>query len=69
MQYLDLSDEEAAALTKELADTGNDRYPFSTPYPDPEGDPGEAATGADPRALRPAEGHTSRRRRQRARTK
>jgi hypothetical protein len=27
---LDLSDEEAAALTKELADiTGNDRYPFS----------------------------------------
>lgn len=30
MQHLDLSDEEAAALTKELADiTGNDRYPFS----------------------------------------
>jgi hypothetical protein len=30
MQPLDLSDEEAAALIKELADiTGNDRYPFS----------------------------------------
>jgi hypothetical protein len=30
MQHLDLTDEEAAALTKELADiTGNDRYPFS----------------------------------------
>jgi len=28
--HLDLSDEEAAALIKELADiTGNDRYPFS----------------------------------------
>ncbi len=30
MQHLDLSDEEAVALTKELADiTGNDRYQFS----------------------------------------
>jgi hypothetical protein len=30
MQHLDLTDEEAAALMKELADiTGNDRYPFS----------------------------------------
>jgi len=30
MQHLHLSDEEAAALIKELADiTGNDRYPFS----------------------------------------
>ena len=30
MQHLDLSDEEAAALIKELADiTENDRYPFS----------------------------------------
>jgi hypothetical protein len=30
MQHLDLSEEEAAALIKELADiTGNDRYPFS----------------------------------------
>jgi hypothetical protein len=30
MQHLDLTDEEAAALIKELADiTGNDRYPFS----------------------------------------
>ncbi len=30
MQHLDLSDEEAAALTKELTDiTGNDRYPLS----------------------------------------
>jgi hypothetical protein len=30
MQHLDLSDKEAAALIKELADiTGNDRYPFS----------------------------------------
>jgi hypothetical protein len=30
MQHLDLTDEEAAALTKELADiAGNDRYPFS----------------------------------------
>jgi hypothetical protein len=30
MQHLDLSDEEAVALIKELADiTGNDRYPFS----------------------------------------
>jgi hypothetical protein len=29
--HLDLSDEEAAALIKELADiTGNDRYPFSS---------------------------------------
>jgi hypothetical protein len=31
MQHLDLTDEEAAALIKELADIpGNDRYPFST---------------------------------------
>jgi hypothetical protein len=30
MQHLDLTDEEAAALIKELTDiTGNDRYPFS----------------------------------------
>jgi hypothetical protein len=30
MQHLDLTDEEAAVLIKELADiTGNDRYPFS----------------------------------------
>jgi ParB-like chromosome segregation protein Spo0J len=30
MPHLDLSDDEAAALIKELADiTGNDRYPFS----------------------------------------
>jgi hypothetical protein len=30
MQRIDLSDGEAAALIKELADiTGNDRYPFS----------------------------------------
>jgi hypothetical protein len=30
MQHLDLTDEEAAALIRELADiTGNDRYPFS----------------------------------------
>jgi hypothetical protein len=30
MQHLDLSDEEAAALIKELSDiTGNDRYQFS----------------------------------------
>src|SRR5215472_8074018 len=30
MKHLDLSDEEAAALTRELAGiTGNDRYPFS----------------------------------------
>jgi hypothetical protein len=30
MQHLDLTDEEAAALIKELGDiTGNDRYPFS----------------------------------------
>jgi hypothetical protein len=31
MQHLDLTDEDAAALIKELADiTGNDRYPFSS---------------------------------------
>ncbi len=31
MQHLELSDDEAAALIKELADiTGNDRYPFSS---------------------------------------
>jgi hypothetical protein len=30
MRRLDLTDEKAAALIKELADiTGNDRYPFS----------------------------------------
>jgi hypothetical protein len=30
MQHLELTDEEAAALIKELAEiTGNDRYPFS----------------------------------------
>ena len=30
MPHLDLSDDEAAALTKELGDiTGNDRYPLS----------------------------------------
>jgi hypothetical protein len=31
MQHLNLTDEEAAVLIKELADiTGNDRYPFSS---------------------------------------
>jgi hypothetical protein len=51
MQHLDLSDEEAAALIKELADiTRNDRYPFSSRIPDSEGDPGEAATETGPRA-------------------
>jgi len=31
VQHLDLTDEEAAALIKELADiTGNNRYPFSS---------------------------------------
>jgi hypothetical protein len=34
--HLDLSNEEAAALIKELADiTGNDRYPFSPRTADP----------------------------------
>jgi hypothetical protein len=39
MQHLDLTDEEAAALIKELANiTGNDR-PVLGAHPDPEGDP------------------------------
>ena len=57
MQHLDLTDEEAAALIKELADiTGNDRYPFSPRNPDPEGDPDQTQTRAGPRALAAAEG-------------
>jgi hypothetical protein len=36
--HLDLTDEEAAALIKELADiTGNDRHPFSSRIPTPRG--------------------------------
>jgi hypothetical protein len=56
MQHLDLSDEEAAALIKELADiTGNDRYPFSA-HPDVEGDPRQTQTRAGPRTPATAEG-------------
>jgi hypothetical protein len=40
MQHLDLTDEEAAALIKELADiTGNDRLPVLGAHQDPESDP------------------------------
>jgi hypothetical protein len=49
MQHLDLTD---AALIKELADiTGNDRYPFSARIQTLRAIPGEALTGAGPRAL------------------
>jgi hypothetical protein len=48
--HLDLSDEEAAALTKEFADiTGNGRYSFAEARPHPEGDPSEAQARADRR--------------------
>jgi hypothetical protein len=56
MPHLDLTDEEAAALIKELADiTGNDRYPFSRRNPRPPGHPRQAQTEAGSRALAAAE--------------
>jgi len=54
---LDLTDEETAALVRELnAITDGDRYQFSAPHPDPEGDPGQAATAAGARTATAAEG-------------
>jgi hypothetical protein len=68
MQHLDLSDEEAAALIKELADiTGNDRYPFSARIqtlrpilaklrPEPVREPLPPPKVYAPRGRQPAEG-------------
>jgi hypothetical protein len=51
--HLDLSDEEAAALTQELHDiVENDRYPFSS-HPHAEGHSRQAQTGAGAQALAP----------------
>jgi hypothetical protein len=61
MQHIDLTDEEAAALIKELADiTGNDRYPFSPriqtlrailakPRPEPDREPSPPPKVYEPR--------------------
>jgi hypothetical protein len=55
--HLDLSDEESAALTKELDDiTRNDRYPFSPAHSHAEGDLAEPQARAGARALAAAEG-------------
>jgi hypothetical protein len=57
MQHLDLTDEEAAALIKELGDITRERsLPVLIAHPDPEGDPGQAATRAGARALAAAQG-------------
>jgi hypothetical protein len=57
MQHLELSDEEAAALIKELADlTGKRSLPVLIAYPDREGDPSQAATGTGPRTRAASEG-------------
>ena len=51
--HLDLSDDEAAALTQELHDiVENDRYPFSS-HPHAEGHSRQAQTGAGAQALAP----------------
>jgi hypothetical protein len=66
--HLDLTDEETAALTKELADiTGNDRYPFSPRIqtlrailaklrPEPAREPGRRRKCTRLREQRPPEG-------------
>jgi hypothetical protein len=55
-QHLDLTEDEAAALIKELGDTiERDRYPFSE-YALPEGYPRQAAPRARPRAFVAAQG-------------
>jgi hypothetical protein len=55
--HLDLSDDEAAALTQELHDiVENDRYPLLAAHPHAEGHTREAQTGAGPRALAAEEG-------------
>jgi hypothetical protein len=55
--HLNLTDEETAALTKELHDYRRERpLPPVTSHPHPEGDPREAKTRAGPRALAAAEG-------------
>ena len=57
MQHLDLTDDEAAALTQELHDiVENDRYPFSPAHPHAEGHSRQAQTGAGAQALAAAEG-------------
>jgi hypothetical protein len=54
---IDLTDEEAAALTKELHDIiQNDRYPFSPRIQTLKSDPRQTQTGAGPRALAAAKG-------------
>jgi hypothetical protein len=54
---LDLTEEEAAALLRELDEIiETDRYPFFAPHPHPQGDPRQAQTGAGSRALAAAEG-------------
>jgi hypothetical protein len=55
--HLDLTDEEAAALTQELHEiVENDRYPFSPRIRTLRGIPRQAQTGAGSRALATAEG-------------
>jgi hypothetical protein len=53
---LELDDEQAAALIKELSDiTENSRYPFSPRYLYPARDPVQAATRTRPRATTPTQ--------------
>jgi hypothetical protein len=55
--HLDLSDDEAAALTQELHEiVEDDRLPVLAAHPHTEGDPRQAQTGAGARALAAAEG-------------
>jgi hypothetical protein len=57
VMHLDLTDDEAAALTQELHDiVENDRYPFLPPHPHAEGDPQQAETRAGSRAPVAGEG-------------
>ena len=54
---IDLTDEEAAALAKELdAIIRNDRYPLSPRIQNAENNPREVATGAGTRAIAAAQG-------------
>jgi hypothetical protein len=57
MPHLDLSDDKAAALVKELHHTiGNDRYPLFSAYTHPQGDPSETPIESGPRVFAAVEG-------------